>query len=101
LTKSEVKEPSQWEGSSGEAMDRLRENLNPEEAPREVPRPTRYRSERNRHELSCAACGEHYYVDDETLRKATAVREGDESDIAFYCEDCEEEGAEDEHSVRE
>lgn len=78
-------------------MNRLKEGLSPEEISQQVVQPTRYRTKQNRHELSCSACGEHFYVDDEVLRKATAVREGDESEIAFYCEDCEEDTAEDEH----
>ncbi|HEU4391243.1 MAG TPA: hypothetical protein VFV34_25820 [Blastocatellia bacterium] len=79
-------------------MNRLREGLNPEEAPQETARPTRYRTKENRHELNCATCGQHLFVDDDTLRKATAVREGDESEIAFYCDDCEELTAEEEHA---
>lgn len=72
-------------------MDRLREELNPEETPHAVEGPTKYRTEKNQYNLRCAMCGELFYVDKQTLQKAESSLEGDPSEIAFYCDDCEEE----------
>lgn len=72
-------------------MDRRRENLNPEEAGLALERPTRYQTGNNRHPLRCTDCGVLYFVDEETLRKATAALEGDPAEITFTCDDCEDE----------
>jgi hypothetical protein len=72
-------------------MNRLREELNPEEEEFAIEVPTKYKTDRNQHRLQCAQCGEFYYVDEATLRKVTSALEGDPSEISFYCDDCEEE----------
>ena len=72
-------------------MNRLKGNVNPEEQGLATERPTRYKTDRNVHQLHCSECGDLFWVDEQTLQKATSTLEGDPSEIAFYCEDCEEE----------
>jgi hypothetical protein len=69
---------------------RLRSTLNPEEQPRPVEGPTRYRTGPNKSELICGLCGDTYFVDDVTFLQAiSALEEGIEN--PFCCEECEAE----------
>ncbi len=77
-------------------MVRLRQKLNAEEVQGAIGKPTIYKTKQNRHRLHCSGCGEVYYVHDETLRKATSPLEGDPAEVAFYCDGCEQEYAEEE-----
>ncbi|HET9533228.1 MAG TPA: hypothetical protein VFQ92_22930 [Blastocatellia bacterium] len=79
-------------------MNSLKGGLNPEEQQFAIEGPTRFKTERNRHRLCCAQCGEHYFVDERTLQKVTSSLEGDPSEISFYCNDCEEEFQEEAHA---
>jgi hypothetical protein len=76
-------------------MERLRENLNPEEKLHAFGRPTQHKTEVNQQGLHCRECGQLYYIDETSYRKALAGLEGDASEIRFYCEDCEAALAED------
>jgi hypothetical protein len=70
-------------------MDRLRGTLNPEEEQFAIDGPTKYRTKKNRYGVHCCECGSLFYVDEYALRKALAAQEGDRSEIAFSCADCE------------
>jgi hypothetical protein len=77
-------------------MARLREAIDPEERQSWTVGPTRYMTATNHYQLHCADCGELYYVDEATMRKVRSAHEGDPSEVAFRCSDCEEEYAEEE-----
>lgn len=62
-------------------------------------RPTAFRTGPNRYRLSCAWCGEIYYVDEATFsRVSLAALRGQGK--AFYCPDCREELAGTSQQVR-
>ena len=78
-------------------MNRLREELNPEEVQGAIEGKTRYMTSRNRYRLHCAECYELFYVDEGTYRRATSPLQGDPSEIAFLCDACEQEYSEEEY----
>ena len=77
-------------------MVRLRENIKPDGEQGALGDATKYITQSNRYGVHCAECGEFYYVDEPTIRRIRAAHEGDLSEIAFRCHDCEEEYGEEE-----
>lgn len=77
-------------------MTRLREKINPEEEQGPIEGPTKFITRANRYGLHCAECGDLYYVDETVMRRVKSAQEGDPSEIAFRCDECEEEYAEEE-----
>ena len=76
---------------------RIEARLNPD-LPQEAEIPTKLRTKSNRFRLHCAECGELYYVDAETFRRATSALEEDRTEPAFCCNECIRERAEEEYA---
>jgi Fe2+ or Zn2+ uptake regulation protein len=75
-------------------MDRLREELNPEERFGALGGATLYPTDRNRHALHCRDCGGVFYVDDSVYHHVARAIESDPTANPFCCDRCEEEYAE-------
>lgn len=71
-------------------MYRLREMINPEEMGIHEG-PTRFPTGNNLYALHCRECGDLYYVDQKTIRRANAALESGPSENPFCCHRCEEE----------
>jgi hypothetical protein len=68
---------------------RNREELDTDAMRAERAGATRHKTERNRFEVLCAACGETYFVEEATARRIEEALGYDPSDTGFYCEQCE------------
>jgi len=80
----------------GPEMVRLRDNIRPDDEHYAFGDATKYITQSNRYGVHCAECGELYYVDQAIMRRIKSAHEGDPSELAFRCFDCEEEYAEEE-----
>jgi hypothetical protein len=79
-------------------MSTHRESLDTDNRAAEAYRPTAERSRFNRHEVVCAVCGGHYFVDDAAYERVVEALAFDPTSDAFVCDDCEAEHAEREHA---
>ena len=78
-------------------MTLLREELDTEREGSRRNAATKYETEINHHSVPCQMCGQPYYLDDATYAKAIKGFEWDISEVRFYCDDCMEQSAEEEH----
>ena len=58
--------------------------------------PTKYKTEINHHSVPCQLCGQPYYLDVATDARVLKRFDWDISEGRFDCEDCLEQGAEEE-----
>jgi hypothetical protein len=79
-------------------MPTLHESLDTDNMAAEAYGPTAERSRFNRHEIVCADCGGHYFVDDATYERVVEALAFDPTSDAFVCDECETEHADSEHA---